>query len=115
MQMSVSGVRREKAALSSGCKAHPANSASNRIAKWYQNAIIALPPSALDRICDIPTVRLPSEGRPRKASTDPTRRRASRRPLPRFAADSALEGTGFEPSVPFDTAEVSRAAHIASA
>jgi hypothetical protein len=33
----------------------------------------------------------------------------------RFARDSPLEGTGFEPSVPRDTTEVSRAAHIASA
>jgi hypothetical protein len=33
----------------------------------------------------------------------------------RFAQDSPPEGTGFEPSVPRDTTEVSRAAHIASA
>ena len=31
------------------------NSASNRIAKWYQNAIIALPPNSLRRICAMPT------------------------------------------------------------
>ena len=31
------------------------NSASNRMAKWYQNAIIALPPMTPDRICAMPT------------------------------------------------------------
>src|SRR4051794_17875791 len=31
------------------------NRASNRMAKWYQNAIIALPPIADEKICAMPT------------------------------------------------------------
>ena len=31
------------------------NSASNRMAKWYQNAIIALPPMTWWKICAMPT------------------------------------------------------------
>ena len=31
------------------------NSASNRMAKWYQNAIIALPPMTLERMWAMPT------------------------------------------------------------
>ena len=31
------------------------NSASNRMAKWYQNAISALPPNMPDRMCAMPT------------------------------------------------------------
>ena len=31
------------------------NSASNRMAKWYQNAIIALPPMTWEKMCAMPT------------------------------------------------------------
>ncbi|MNR24989.1 hypothetical protein D3C85_1421060 [compost metagenome] len=34
------------------------NSASNRIAKWYQNAMVFSPGSTLCRICAIPTARV---------------------------------------------------------
>jgi hypothetical protein len=33
------------------------NSASNKIAKRYQNTIINFPPSALDKICDVSAAR----------------------------------------------------------
>jgi hypothetical protein len=33
------------------------NSASNRMAKWYQKAIIALPPIAEAKMCAMPTAR----------------------------------------------------------
>jgi hypothetical protein len=36
-------------------------------------------------------------------------------PISKFASDSPLEGTGFEPLVPRDAVKVSRAAHVASA
>ncbi|MNP26885.1 hypothetical protein D3C76_1197640 [compost metagenome] len=34
------------------------NSASNRIAKWYQNAMVFSPGSTVCRICAIPTARV---------------------------------------------------------
>ena len=34
------------------------NSASNRMAKWYQNAIIALPPKTWEKMCAMPTARV---------------------------------------------------------
>ena len=34
------------------------NSASNRMAKWYQNAISALPPIRLEKMCAMPTARV---------------------------------------------------------
>ena len=34
------------------------NSASNMIAKWYQSASAALPPSTLENSCAMPTARL---------------------------------------------------------